>query len=71
MERIGMIQTNHPLKKECSICGSENTDDDFVEGYFGILPVSFCVWCMSSIMDMANELNPCECKENEEPQIPI
>ena len=71
MVPIGTIQTNHPLKKECSICGSENTDDDFVEGYFGILPVSFCVWCMSSIMDMANELNPCKCKEDEEPQIPI
>jgi hypothetical protein len=53
------------LIKECSICGSENTEDDFVEGNFGILPVAFCVWCMSSIMDMAEQLNPCECREEE------
>jgi len=50
-------------KVVCSICNSENTDDDFVEGHFGILPIAFCVWCMSSILDMADQLNPCECEE--------
>jgi hypothetical protein len=65
MEHIGTIQTNHLLKKECSICGSEDTDDEFFKGYFGILPVSFCEWCMSSLMDMANQLNPCECRDDE------
>ena len=50
-------------KVVCSICDSENTDGDFVEGHFGILPVAFCVWCVSSIMDMADQLNPCECDE--------
>jgi hypothetical protein len=50
--------------KECDLCGSED-DGQHVHGAFGILPVSFCVWCMSSILDMARQLNPCDCEEEE------
>ena len=37
----------------CNICDSEIEEDNGdVVGNFGISPVSFCVWCMSSITDM-------------------
>ena len=38
---------------KCNICDSdiEEANGDVV-GYFGIYPVSFCVWCMSSMTDM-------------------
>ena len=37
----------------CNICDSEIEEDNGdVVGYFGISPVSFCVWCMSSMTDM-------------------
>ena len=37
----------------CNICDSEIEEDNGdVVGYFGICPVSFCVWCMSSMTDM-------------------
>ena len=42
----------------CSVCG---TDTDFegrggIAGYWGIMPVAFCEWCLSSMMDMASQL---------------
>mgnify|MGYP003132310944 CR=1 FL=1 len=37
----------------CDICKSEiDEDNGDVVGYFGISPVAFCIWCMSSITDM-------------------
>tara|TARA_R100000808_G_C2066049_1_gene95471 strand:+ start:297 stop:509 length:213 start_codon:yes stop_codon:yes gene_type:complete len=46
------------MKNECTICSSDIDEDagDIV-GYFGISPVSFCVWCMSSITDMVIQMN--------------
>lgn len=48
----------------CSICDSEYDEDaGGVQGYFGIMPVTFCEWCYSSIYDMvaqdikANEID--------------
>ncbi len=39
--------------QKCNICDSEIEEDNGdVIGYFGISPVAFCVWCMSSITDM-------------------
>ena len=39
--------------QKCNICDSEIEEDNGdVVGYFGILPVAFCVWCMSSMTDM-------------------
>ena len=37
----------------CSICdGDVDLADGGVEGTFGILPVSFCVWCLACMEDM-------------------
>lgn len=46
------------MSDKCSICDSEIDEDagDIV-GYFGISPVAFCVWCMSSMTDMVIQLN--------------
>jgi uncharacterized protein (DUF983 family) len=43
---------------KCSICDSEiDKEAGDIEGYFGISPVAFCVWCMSSMTDMVIQLN--------------
>lgn len=46
----------------CSICGSEY-DEEFVNGYIGLIEVNFCVWCYSGLIDMAEQMNPCDCRE--------
>ena len=39
--------------EKCNICDSGiDEEQGDTMGYFGICPVSFCVWCMSSITDM-------------------
>jgi hypothetical protein len=44
--------------KKCNICDSEiDEDNGDVVGEFGICPVAFCVWCMSSMTDMVIQLN--------------
>jgi uncharacterized protein (DUF983 family) len=43
---------------KCNICDSDiDLDAGDVKGYFGISPVSFCVWCMSSMTDMVIQFN--------------
>ncbi len=45
-------------KSVCSICESEyDGDEGGIQGYFGIMPVTFCVWCYSSIIDMVEGSN--------------
>ena len=46
----------------CNVCSCEYTDDEGgVEGYFGILPVSFCPTCFSCMCDMASQyIDPVE-----------
>ena len=47
------------MKKEpeCNICGSDIDEEvGDVIGYFGISPVSFCVWCISSMTDMVIQM---------------
>jgi hypothetical protein len=46
----------------CSICDSELQEDE-IKGLFGITPVGFCVWCMSSITDMVIQMNDLNNKE--------
>ena len=42
----------------CNICDSEiDEDNGDIVGNFGIFPVSFCVWCLSSLTDMVIQLN--------------
>ena len=45
------------MKNECTICSSDIDEEagDIV-GYFGISPVSFCVWCYSSLTDMVIQM---------------
>jgi len=46
------------LKNECNICNSEIEEDNGdIVGNFGISPVAFCVWCVSSMTDMVIQLN--------------
>ena len=42
----------------CNICDSKIEEDygDII-GQFGISPVAFCVWCVSSMTDMVIQLN--------------
>ena len=49
---------DHKMKQECNVCNSEIEEDNGdVVGCFGISPVAFCVWCMSSMTDMVIQLN--------------
>ena len=43
---------------KCNICDSEiEQDNGDIIGNFGISPVAFCVWCVSSMTDMVIQLN--------------
>jgi hypothetical protein len=44
-------------KVVCTICETEE-DEEFTYGYIGLMPVNFCVWCLSGIQDMCEQLNP-------------
>jgi len=51
----------------CSVCNSEfelNTEGG-IEGYFGAIPVRFCPWCLSCMLDMARQLTNGEENTNE------
>jgi hypothetical protein len=40
----------------CTICNCDYSDDEGgSEGYFGILPVSFCPTCLACMIDMASQ----------------
>ena len=49
-------------KVVCTICNTEE-DEEFTYGYIGLIPVNFCVFCLSGIMDVAEQMNPCDCRE--------
>ena len=36
---------------------TKEQDNGDVIGSFGILPIGFCVWCLSSVTDMVIQLN--------------
>ena len=44
-------------KEVCSICGGEY-DEDYggIQGYFGIIPVTFCEWCVPNMIDMVEQI---------------
>ena len=43
--------------EKCNICDSEiDQEAGDIIGNFGICPVAFCVWCMSSMTDMVIQL---------------
>ena len=46
------------MPKICSVCESPIEEDNGdIVGYFGIIPIGFCVWCLSSVTDMVIKLN--------------
>jgi hypothetical protein len=48
----------HEDTNTCNVCSCQFTDDEGgIQGYFGILPVSFCPTCYSSMCDMVEQLN--------------
>ena len=43
---------------KCNICDAPIEEDNGdIVGYFGICPVAFCVWCLSSMTDMVIQFN--------------
>jgi hypothetical protein len=48
----------HDENLKCSICSSDfDLDGEGGEiGYFGMMPVAFCPWCLSSMLDMCRQL---------------
>ena len=64
-EATKAIEDAFTPKDECSICGSEYDEDEGgIQGYFGICPVTFCVWCYSSMTDMVLQMHDCcDCEE--------
>ena len=45
-------------EEKCNICDSPIEEDNGdIIGNFGICPVAFCVWCLSSMTDMVIQLN--------------
>lgn len=46
------------MNHKCNICNSPIEEDNGdIIGNFGICPVAFCVWCLSSMTDMVIQLN--------------
>ena len=52
-----MIEENEGTFDTCSVCGSDTDFDGRggIAGYWGIMPVAFCEWCLSSMLDMASQ----------------
>ena len=58
MERAADAEDPNITMDECNTCGSLiDEEQGDVRGYFGILPMAFCVWCLSSIKDMVIQMN--------------
>ena len=58
MERAADAEDPNITMDECNTCGSPiDEEQGDVRGYFGILPMAFCVWCLSSIKDMVIQMN--------------
>ena len=43
---------------KCDVCDVDFSleDEGGIEGSFGMLPVSFCPFCLSSMLDMSKQL---------------
>jgi hypothetical protein len=51
----------------CNVCSCTYSEDEGgMEGYFGMLPVTFCPTCFSSMCDMASQFLTAE--DLKEPQ---
>ena len=47
------------MSDKCTICESEFSleDEGGIAGYFGVMPVTFCPWCYSSMVDMVLKMS--------------
>ncbi len=56
-----------PPSSQCSICDTDFVieEEGGVNGSFGILPVSFCPFCFTSIIDMVKQLGIDDGEEEE------
>ena len=58
MERAADAEDPNLSVDEWNICSTTiDEEQGDIIGYFGICPVSFCVWCMSSMTDMVIQMN--------------
>ena len=58
MERAADAEDPNCDMDECRTCGASiDEEQGDIRGYFGILPMAFCVWCMSSLTDMVIQMN--------------
>lgn len=57
--------------KKCTICSCDLDDECPVRGYFGILPVAFCSFCYSCIIDFVDELKKDEIDETVESDVGV
>ena len=50
------MKTRDAPKNTCNICDSPYDEEaGGIQGHFGIMPVTFCEWCYSSIYDMIEQ----------------
>ena len=58
MERAADAEDPNCDMDECKTCGTPiDEEQGDIRGYFGILPMAFCTWCMASLTDMVIQLN--------------
>ena len=58
MERAADAEDPNIDMDECRTCGVQIDEEaGDIRGYFGMLPMAFCVWCMSSLTDMVIQMN--------------
>ena len=58
MERAADAEDLNCYMDECNTCWAPiDEEQGDIRGYFGILPMAFCTWCMSSLTDMIVQLN--------------
>jgi hypothetical protein len=51
-----MIRLKMKHNDKCSICEADYDEEcGGVQGYFGIMPVTFCEWCYTSVIDMVSQ----------------
>lgn len=55
-------------KMECNVCGSDFdlNDEGGTSGYFGAIPVNFCPWCLSCMIDMVQQMTSEEIEHERE-----
>jgi hypothetical protein len=65
LDKLSMAAPADPV---CSICESPiNFEEGGIQGFFGICPVAFCVWCHTSLIDMVQQ-GCSQCAEDDDPE---